>query len=118
MKSKITIGPFLALLTIPLMVALFGLAVTAMAQPSSERSLWFKSLTQPGTGQSCCDIADCMKTSAEWRDGQWWADVRGTMKPIPPERVLKTTASIDGAAYVCSNPAGQVLCFVPPSPGS
>ena len=115
MKPKITAGPFLALLTVPLLVALFGWAVTAMAQ---DRAAWFKSLMQPDTGLSCCDISDCMKTRAEFRSGGWIADVRGVWTPIPPRAVLRDPPSIDGEAYVCSSPARKIYCFIPPSPGS
>ena len=41
--------------------------LTAVAN-SEDRGAWFKSLRQPGTGMSCCDIADCHRTVADWRE--------------------------------------------------
>ncbi len=50
------------------------LATVATGQ-SQDRGSWFKSLKQPGTGYSCCDISDCRRAEADWREGQWWAVV-------------------------------------------
>jgi hypothetical protein len=85
---------------------------------------WFKSLKQPITGASCCDISDCKRTKAEFKGGQWWADVPGggakdaQVTPIPNEKVLKDKFSFDGEAYVCSGYDRRIYCFVPPSPGA
>ncbi len=86
------------------------------AQPafSEDRGAWFKSLTQPKTGLSCCDIADCHRTEADWHGGQWWAVVDEKWTPIPPEKELDKQ-SIDGEAYVCSGPQRFVYCFVKPN---
>lgn len=106
-----------------------GLALLlASDAAASERGDWFSSLKMP-SGGSCCDVADCRATSAEWRGGQWWALVEGMLVPIPPERVLRHPHSIDGDAYVCNAPAPMLLnggapgaptiyCFVPPDTGS
>lgn len=85
------------------------------------RGKWFGSL-KTSDGHSCCDVSDCNATKADWRDGQWFADVRGLERAIPPEKVLKHPQSIDGEAYVCAtaigNPAyATIYCFIPPSPG-
>ena len=91
---------------------------------------WFQSLMEPGTNSSCCDEADCRRTVAQWRQGGWWAVVRGEWRPIPEASVLKGPRSIDGEAYVCSgDPAldasygdtpkePRIYCFVPPDLGS
>jgi hypothetical protein len=86
---------------------------TALAG-SEDRGAWFKSLRQPGTGMSCCDIADCRRTKADWHNGQWWAVVEGTWTPIPPNKEL-SKLSLDGDAYVCSGIARTIYCFVPPT---
>lgn len=96
-----------------LLILLFGDAVFAQS-----RSEWFKSLKQPGSTASCCDISDCKRTKANWEKGQWWADVQGEWTPIPNEKVLKDTPSIDGDAYVCSGYARRIYCFIKPSPGA
>ena len=91
------------------------------------RSDWFKSLTQPSSNESCCDISDCHKTSAKWESGGWWAEVRGRWRAVPQGVVLVRPYSIDGDAYVCSgDPANDeghhidpvIFCFVPPDAGS
>ena len=78
---------------------------------------WFKSLKQPGSGFSCCDISDCKRTEADWRGGQWWAVVSGEWTPIPRDKELDKQ-SIDGDAYVCSSPNRRIYCFVRPDFGS
>jgi hypothetical protein len=104
------------------LAAMFAAAALAPAA-AGERGDWFRSLVRPGTKESCCDIADCMRTDAEWRQDQWWANVRGRWRPIPDDRVLSTPLSLDGEAYVCSadpsnDDSRQVLpviyCFIPP----
>ena len=109
---------------------------------STPRAKWFKDLVQPGNGIKCCDVSDCRRTEAEWRNGQWWARVpggaTGEWTAIEPGRVLLNPKSIDGDAYVCSSgpyAAGQsyvpgtghmvttpaapatIYCFVPPTMG-
>lgn len=79
-----------------------------------DRGTWFKSLKQPLTGASCCDISDCRRAKADWQNGQWWADVQGEWTPIPREKEL-TKKSIDGEAYVCSGYGRKIYCFVPPT---
>ena len=80
-----------------------------------DRAEWFKSLMMPGSQVPCCDISDCARTEAHWRDGQWWAKVRGLFVPIPRDRELNRQ-SIDGDAYVCASYAEDrmIFCFIPP----
>jgi hypothetical protein len=75
--------------------------LTAVAN-SEDRGAWFKSLRQPGTGMSCCDIADCHKTVADWRGGQWWAIVQGAWTPIPPGKELKSSRSTVRPTFVAA----------------
>ena len=89
----------------------------AVPAQSEDRGSWFKSLRQPKTGYSCCDISDCKRTEADWRSGQWWAVVSGEWTPIPPEKELEKQ-SIDGDAYVCSSPSRRIYCFVRPDFGT
>jgi hypothetical protein len=84
---------------------------------AQDRASWFKSLKQPGTGVSCCDISDCKRAEADWRDGQWHAVVNGEWTPIPPEKELDKE-SIDGDAYVCSSPTRRIYCFIKPDFGT
>lgn len=134
---------FLAL-AVSALVASWSLAAAAeLGAGESSRAAWFRSLKQPGTNLSCCDISDCRRTKAEWRGNGWVAEVAmpdGTKRwtPIPAERVLKQPHSIDGEAYLCQS-AGSVAgpaylngiglvtqgeseptiyCFIPPDMGS
>lgn len=101
-----------------LCVAVLGVQALAIMPASAEedRAAWFKSLRQPVTGHSCCDISDCRRTDADWRGGQWWAVVGGEWTPIPPDKELEKQ-SIDGDAYVCSSPSRRIYCFVRPTLG-
>lgn len=92
--------------------AVVAATVTSIAK-AEDRHGWFQSLTMPGTGISCCDISDCRRADADWRNGQWWATVNGQWTPIPPNKEL-TKRSIDGDAYVCASPNRTVYCFVKP----
>lgn len=101
-------------------VALLASSGATAAAAQQDRGSWFKSLRQPVTGASCCDISDCRQADAKWinkapsKDWQWWAEVQGEWIPIPPEKVLKKR-SIDGEAYVCSGYDRRIYCFVPPN---
>lgn len=101
-------------LSMPGVLSALILAGAASAGQAEDRGAWFKSLKQPVTGASCCDISDCRRAEAEWKNGQWWADVQGEWTPIPKDKELNK-ASIDGAAYVCSGLARRIYCFVPPT---
>jgi hypothetical protein len=110
---------------LPPLVFMLCVVTTAHAQDQS-RADWFKSLIQPGTKFSCCDISDCRRTEAKWQRGQWWAEVKGTWRPIPATAVVSHPTSIDGDAYVCASNIDDlrlrmepaIYCFVPPHLGS
>lgn len=80
---------------------------------SADQDEWMRSLIRPDVGTSCCNLNDCGPTDAEWKDGQWWATVRGRWTPIPPEKIVESPLSIDGEAWVCAL-ASTIFCFVPP----
>lgn len=109
-----------------LRVAMLAALFVSSCEPAfaEDRSAWFKSLKQPGSGASCCDIADCRQTKAAWREGQWWADVYGAVRAVPPDKVLQRPYSIDGEAYVCADDnkfikpeSRTIYCFIPPTMG-
>jgi hypothetical protein len=114
------------------LLAIIGL-VAELSRPGGlladepDRGDWFHSLTQPGTNLPCCDVADCEKTSAEWRRDGWWAQVRGKWRLVPGDVVLEHPRSFDGDAYICSaDPINDeshridppIYCFVPPDMAS
>ena len=90
------------------------IAASAAIAETQDRGTWFKGLKQPGTDNYCCDVSDCEKTEADWRDGQWWAVVQGRWMPIPRNKEL-AERSIDGEAYVCSGWARRIFCFIKPN---
>jgi hypothetical protein len=113
-----------------------SLAALPLQAGANERGDWFKSLRQPQTGKSCCDISHCFRTDADWRSGGWWAELRGHWVPVPSTAIVREATSIDGQAYVCASvmPMGfarplpaemeieilrdGIFCFVPPDLGS
>lgn len=76
---------------------------------------WFQSLTQPGTGISCCSIADCRPVDYKQTDhGSGWAIVvDGQWTDVPPEHVIKGKANPTGRPVACVL-HGNILCFVEP----
>lgn len=108
-----------ALITIGVVI----ICVTCSLAGAQDRGAWFKSLKQPGTGVSCCDVSDCKRTDARWQAGSWWAvqvmgPGKGQLISVPREREVRNVPTIDGEAYLCQSATGRIYCFVPPSPGS
>jgi hypothetical protein len=107
---------------IVVLLVLFWLVFPSLAT-AGERGDWFKSLKVPGTvNGSCCDVADCKRTIADYKGGQWVAKVWGYQRMIPPNVVLQHPKSLDGEAYVCARNASplqraEILCFIPPDMG-
>jgi hypothetical protein len=99
--------------------ALLGIGVSDAAPPeNADPALhgWFESLKQPGSGVSCCSIADCRP--AEYRlvaDGyEAYLDTKWVR--IPDDKVLHGTANPVARGIVCRSPiSGTILCFVPAS---
>jgi len=102
-----------------LLVAAFAVILAAHARPPDNADPyfagWFQSLRQPGTGISCCSIADCRQT--EYRTGRdgYEALIDGQWLAVPPEKVLDHTENPTGRAVVCYLPGQGILCFVRPS---
>lgn len=73
---------------------------------------WFNSLRQPGTGVSCCSLADCRPV--DYRDGPAGYEVwiNDHWVPVPADKVLTGKDNPIGRAVVCYTPALGVLCFV------
>jgi hypothetical protein len=79
---------------------------------------------QPGTDASCCNgkemqdghvTDDCYPTTAEVRDGHWWAKTDdGQWVVVPYDRILHERNPDIERAHLCFS-YGPMLCFVPPN---
>lgn len=76
---------------------------------------WFQSLRQPGTGISCCSVADCRLTDYRTTPDGYEAMVEDRWLVVPPEKVLQRVGNPTGKAVVCYTPVSGILCFVRPS---
>jgi hypothetical protein len=89
-------------------IALVLLAAGARAAPpeNADPALapWFQSLAVPGTGISCCSIADCRPTD--------YRTVGDHYEALIENKVLQRTDNPVGRAVVCWTPERGVMCFV------
>ena len=96
--------------------ALLALAPLARARPPANGdpalAPWFRSLTQPGTGMSCCSIADCRETDFRIIGDHYEALIQGQWREIPADKVLARADNPTGRAVVCWSPALGIMCFV------
>lgn len=92
------------------------LAASAAAAPpqGADPALapWFRSLLQPGTGMSCCALADCRPTEYRIRSDHYEAMVGGKWVAVPPDKILQRTDNPTGHAIVCWTPQRGIMCFV------
>jgi hypothetical protein len=84
------------------------------ADPNSALGIWYRSLKVPGTGQSCCNVADCRPVdSARIEGDHWQARLGDKVIDIPANSVLRRE-NLDGRGILCRS-VWAILCFVPPS---
>jgi hypothetical protein len=83
---------------------------------------WFERLRQPGTGASCCSIADCRTVeSRQDRDGyEVLIDRRWKMSApfwlrVPSNRIIDKIENPTDRGVVCFTPEAGILCFVRPA---
>lgn len=76
---------------------------------------WFQSLRQPGTGISCCSMADCRATEYRTSTVGYEALIENKWLAVPADRVLQHTDNPTGRAIVCYMPGRGILCFVRPA---
>lgn len=95
----------------------FGATARAAAPEDADPALtpWFQSLRQPGTGISCCSIADCRMTDYRTSATGYEALIDNKWLTVPPERILQHISNPTGRAIVCYHPGTGILCFVRPS---
>ena len=99
------------------LVAVFALSASAaVARPPADAdpalSPWFEDLRQPGTGQSCCSIADCRPVDFHIVQDHYEAFVDDQWMQVPPEKVLRRFDNPTGRAVVCWTPSLGIMCFV------
>ncbi len=91
-------------------------AATALARPPPDADMslapWFHSLHQPGTGMSCCSIADCRPADFRILGGHYQAMVDGIWRDVPAEVVLNRMDNPTGRAIVCYTPYRGIMCFI------
>jgi hypothetical protein len=91
-------------------------AANAFAEPPSDTDYalapWFQSLRQPGTGKSCCSIADCRTTDYRTDGDHYEALIDGRWMIVPSEKILQRADNPTGRAVVCWTPALGIMCFV------
>lgn len=91
-------------------------AVAARAKPpkNADPALapWFQSLHQPGTGISCCALADCRQVDYRIGTNGYEALVGSRWVAVPNDKVLQRTDNPTGRGVLCRTPGGEILCFV------
>src|SRR5271165_6605648 len=86
----------------------------AAPPPDADPSLapWFNSLQQPGSGISCCSIADCRPVDYRVVGDHYEVFIQGQWLPVPPDKVLTRADNPTGRAVVCWTKVNGILCFV------
>ncbi|MBV8652152.1 MAG: hypothetical protein JO255_11840 [Alphaproteobacteria bacterium] len=73
---------------------------------------WFQSLQQPGSGRSCCSIADCRPTEYRTVGDHYEVLIENKWVFVPPDKVLQRTDNPLGRAVVCWRRSIGIMCFV------
>ena len=96
--------------------AAFALTAPAQAKPppgaDPALSPWFEDLRQPGTGRSCCSVADCRAVDFRIVTDHYEAHVGDQWMTVPADKILHRYDNPTGRAVVCWTPALGVMCFV------
>lgn len=107
-----------SLLAAPLVFAaplvLGSAAARAAPPPGADPAMspWFEDLRQPGTGRSCCSIADCRPVDYRIVENHYEAFVDDQWMSVPPDKILHRFDNPTGRAVVCWTPALGIMCFV------
>lgn len=91
--------------------------------PNADPALapWFKSLRQPKTGTSCCDLADCRPVQYRIVNGHYQAFIGGEFSrwqnppyqwmDVPETSVLHRHDNPTGEGVACWA-GGAIICFI------
>ena len=93
-------------------------ALEAAAPENAEPSMhgWFESLKQPGSGVSCCSIADCRPVEYRLAAEGYEAYLDTRWVHVPDDKIIHGTANPIARGVLCRSPiSGTILCFVPAS---
>jgi hypothetical protein len=97
-------------------VGLLLTAATSHAAPPPDAdpamAPWFNSLRQPGSGISCCSIADCRPVDYRTVDNHYEAYIEGEWRAVPPDKVISRADNPTGRAVVCWTKLSGIMCFV------
>lgn len=116
--------PIFVVLVILGLIAIVAAAYSAPPENADPAlAPWFQSLRQPGTGASCCSIADCRPVDYQGSSSGGYEVYLGLEAkdapgfhdgwvPVPKDKVLDGKDNPVGRAVVCWTPALGVLCFV------
>jgi len=98
-------------------VALFAAATAGAAPPErGDPNLngWIESLKQPGTGVSCCSVADCGPVDYRLASDGYEALLDARWVRVPDGRILRGMSNPVARGVLCRSPiSGTILCFVP-----
>jgi hypothetical protein len=104
------------ILTLTGFLLLLGVSVSAHAAPPPDAdpalSPWFNSLKQPGSGVSCCSIADCRPVDYRTVANHYEVFIGGDWLPVPPDKIVTRGDNPTGQAVVCWTKSTGILCFV------
>lgn len=111
-----------------LALILCAISLTALAKPplgltlDPEISSWFRSLSNPITGQYCCDQSDGkILRSNQWRSKGDTIEVEiadGVWVPVPQNVILRHVPNPTGSAVAFwTEPFSGFYCFVYPEMG-
>jgi hypothetical protein len=117
------IGRFVVALTALLFLCLCWHIGARAAPPIGARpefADWFRSLTQPGTGASCCDLSDCRGVRSRIGPEGYEVFISSPGFPVevdhwvkvPTDKILRGKDNPLGQAVVCWTPHKGVICFV------
>ena len=93
---------------------LLGIAASDAAPPeNADPALhgWFESLKQPGSGVSCCSIADCRPTEYRLLAGGYEAYVDTKWVHVPDDKVLHGTSNPMARGIVCRSRGSAARSF-------
>jgi hypothetical protein len=98
----------------PVGLLLLAAPLRAAPPPDADPAMapWFNSLRQPGSGISCCSIADCRPVDYRTVDNHYEAFIEGEWRAVPPEKVITRADNPTGRAVVCWTKLSGIMCFV------